>query len=99
MIALLFYVNQMLHNLRMVLGLLDKSPRKYASDVKQMQQNLKQKGTPDGVGLSTGLRARGFRQFFEVLGIIIFHFNFALWVQFFVLSGLKVLAKWKIYTN
>ncbi|MDO9758161.1 hypothetical protein Q7539_04715, partial [Glaesserella parasuis] len=43
MIALLFYVNQMLHNLRMVLGLLDKSPRKYASDVKQMQQNLKTK--------------------------------------------------------
>ena len=41
MIALLFYVNQMLHNLRMVLGLLDKFPRKYASDVKQMQQNLR----------------------------------------------------------
>ncbi|MFW9315219.1 hypothetical protein, partial [Glaesserella parasuis] len=41
MIALLFYVNQMLHNLLMALGLLDKFPRKYASDVKQMQQNLK----------------------------------------------------------
>lgn len=33
---------------------------------------LKVKGTPEGIPLSTGFRARGFRQFFEILGIIIF---------------------------
>lgn len=33
---------------------------------------LKAKGTPEGIPLSTGFRARGFRQFFDILGIIIF---------------------------
>lgn len=33
---------------------------------------LKVKGTPEGIPLSTGFRARGFRQFFDILGIIIF---------------------------
>ena len=35
-------------------------------------ENLKAKGTPEGIPLSTGFRARGFRQFFDILGIIIF---------------------------
>nr|DAQ02135.1 MAG TPA: hypothetical protein [Bacteriophage sp.] len=30
------------------------------------------KGTPEGIPISTGFRARGFRQFFDILGIIIF---------------------------
>nr|DAN88292.1 MAG TPA: hypothetical protein [Bacteriophage sp.] len=30
------------------------------------------KGTPEGIPLSTGFRARGFRQFFRFLVIIIF---------------------------
>nr|DAN92849.1 MAG TPA: hypothetical protein [Bacteriophage sp.] len=33
---------------------------------------LKVKGTSEGMPLSTGFRARGFRQFFDILGIIIF---------------------------
>ena len=36
------------------------------------------KGTPEGVPISTGFRARGFRQFFDILGIIIFSFFFGI---------------------
>ena len=59
----------MLHNLRMVSGLIREIPERIR---KLCNLYVTKKGTPEGDPLSTGFRARGFRQFFEILGIIIF---------------------------
>ena len=59
----------------------------------------KQKGTPEGVWLSAGLRRRGFWQFFELLDIIIFLlFVGAKEKTHKILTALLV-TLWKIYTN
>ncbi len=60
-------------------------------------QNVK--GTPDGSGLSAGLGARGFRQFFEFSVIIIIWIFVAFLLSFFRILISGFFRLWIIYST